>query len=131
MTYFTRTLGCWGTLFLQKAELSFPSKKKDKKDKKKKKSVDEEIADIIRGLSKAFIKLIDDIQRSLSQEVNEDNRAPEKLLKFINAWDNKFDNEQIISEYRKTIIEQLCSSQIMTCKNIIDILRNSVDSVRT
>ena len=95
MTFFTRTLGCWGTLFLQKAELSFPSKKKDKKDKKKKKSVDEEISDIIKSISKALIKLIDDVQRSLSQEVNEDTRSSEKLLKFINTWDNKFDEEQV------------------------------------
>ena len=97
MTFFTRTLGCWGTLFLQKAELSFPSKKKDKKDKdkKKKKSVDEEISDIIKGVSKALVKLIDDVQRSLSQEVNEDTRSSEKLLKFINTWDNTFDEGQV------------------------------------
>ena len=131
LTFFTRTLGSWGPLFLQKVELSFPNKKKDKKDKKKKKTVDEEISDSLKGISNAFVKLIDDIQRSLSQEVNEDTKSSEKLMKFIGAWENKFDNGKVISEYRKTIIDQLHSSQVMTCNNIIEILRNSVDSLRT
>ena len=95
LTFFTRTLGCWGTLLIQKAELSFPSKKKDKKDKKKKKSTDEEISDIIKGVSKIVIKLVDDIQRSLSQEVDEDTRSSEKLFEFINSWEN-FDKGQVI-----------------------------------
>jgi hypothetical protein len=131
LTFFTRTLGTWGPLFLQKVELSFPSKKKDKKDKKKKKTVDEEISDTLKGLTNALIKLIDDIQRSLSQEVNDDTKSSALLSKVIDAWDNKFDNGEVLSEYKKAIIDQLHSSQVMTCNNIIEILRNGVDSLRT
>ena len=132
LTFFTRTLGCWGPLFMQKALMSIPHKK-EKKDKKKKKSTEEEIHDTIKSISNSLLKLMDDIQKSLSKEVDDDNRSIDKLLIFTNSWDNinnKFNNDQVIGEYRKTILEQLLSSQKITCSNVFEILRNGIDQLR-